>query len=125
VAARPALSRTTRHKLGRTPRLGFAGSTFCCAMCSATVPSVSSGRPWSFYPPKLAAFHSSGRISEVMTKVYNSPIPMRSKAPGAPAAATPRAQCAASGGSCAPISLHLGKQLRRATVVQLRHIGRM
>ncbi|GIL61063.1 hypothetical protein Vafri_15463 [Volvox africanus] len=78
-----------------------------------------------FYPPKLAAFHSSGRISEVMTKVYNSPIPMRSKAPGAPAAATPRAQLQPQAGPVRPISLHLGKQLRRATVVQLRHIGRM
>ncbi|GIL64832.1 hypothetical protein Vafri_18688 [Volvox africanus] len=49
------------------------------------------------YPPKLAEFHSRGRISEVMTKVHTSPMPATydkpmprcSTAPGTSAAATP------------------------------------
>ncbi|GIL61155.1 hypothetical protein Vafri_15551 [Volvox africanus] len=86
-----------------------------------------------FYPPKLAEFHSSGRISKVVTEVYNSPMsrtydnprPRRSKAPGTSAAATPRTQLQPHVGPVRPIPLHLGKQLRRATVIQPRYMGWM
>ncbi|PNH00649.1 hypothetical protein TSOC_013519 [Tetrabaena socialis] len=76
------------------------------------------------YPSKLAEFHSSGRISEVLTKTYDRPIPRRSKAPGASAAATPRAQSQPRAGPVRPI-LHLAKRLGRAAVVQPRYLGRM
>ncbi|PNW74470.1 hypothetical protein CHLRE_12g485350v5 [Chlamydomonas reinhardtii] len=73
----------------------------------------------------LAEFHSSGR-SEVVTNTYDSPLPMRSKAPGASAAATPKAHLQPHVGSVRPISLHLGKRLLgRAAVVQPRNMGRM
>ncbi|KXZ55243.1 hypothetical protein GPECTOR_3g383 [Gonium pectorale] len=77
------------------------------------------------YPSKLAEFHSSGRISEVVTKTYSSPTPRRSKAPGALVAAAPRAQLQPHAGPVRPMSLHLGKRLGRAAVVQPRYMGRM
>ncbi|KAG2427777.1 hypothetical protein HXX76_012102 [Chlamydomonas incerta] len=75
------------------------------------------------YPPRLAAFHSSGRISEALTRTYDSsPMPRRSKAQGAPAAARPRAQLQPHSGP-----VHLGKQLlgRSAAAAQPRYMGRM
>ncbi|PNW84398.1 hypothetical protein CHLRE_03g144144v5 [Chlamydomonas reinhardtii] len=66
------------------------------------------------------------RISELVTKSYDSPMPRRSKAPGASATATPRAQLQPHAGPVRPISLHLGRRLLgRATVVQPRYMGRM
>ncbi|GIL82264.1 hypothetical protein Vretimale_7231 [Volvox reticuliferus] len=75
-----------------------------------------------FYPPKLADFHSSGRINNVVTKtygtpmpkMYDSPMPRGSKAPGALAAATPRAQFQPHVGPVRTFSLYLGKRLGRA-----------
>jgi hypothetical protein len=77
------------------------------------------------YPSKLAEFHSSGRISKVLTKTYDSPMPRLSKASRAPAAATPRAQLQPHVEPLRPISLHLGKRLGRAAIIQLRYMGRM
>ncbi|EFJ42641.1 hypothetical protein VOLCADRAFT_107147 [Volvox carteri f. nagariensis] len=44
------------------------------------------------YPPEMAAFHSSGRISKVLTATYESPKPRRSGA----AAAAPSVEAAAA-----------------------------
>ncbi|PNW82964.1 hypothetical protein CHLRE_06g301450v5 [Chlamydomonas reinhardtii] len=75
------------------------------------------------YPSELAEFHSSGRISEVLTKTYDRPMPRRSRTRGASAAATPRAQPQPYAGPVRPISLHLGKRLLgRAAVTQPRYI---
>ncbi|KAG2482758.1 hypothetical protein HYH03_018352, partial [Edaphochlamys debaryana] len=86
------------------------------------------------YPPQLAPFHSSNRISQALTKTYESAVPIktggsakptRSKARGAPAAATPRAQVQPHAGPARPIALHWGKRLGRAAVVPLRYMGGM
>ncbi|KXZ52637.1 hypothetical protein GPECTOR_9g682 [Gonium pectorale] len=77
------------------------------------------------YPSKLADFHTSGRISEVLTKTYDGPKPGRSAAQGVSAAATPRAQSRPHAGPVRPIPLRVGKLLGRAAVVQPRYVGRM
>ncbi|KAG2487524.1 hypothetical protein HYH03_013805 [Edaphochlamys debaryana] len=85
------------------------------------------------YPPQLAAFHSSGRISQALTRTYGSAVltktydnlkPRRRPARVAPAAAaaTPRAQVQPRAGPARPMALHWGKRLGRAAVNLLRHV---
>ncbi|GIM02253.1 hypothetical protein Vretimale_7165 [Volvox reticuliferus] len=103
----------------------------CNVLCHGNI--VEQQEALEFYPPELARFHSSGRISEVVTKVcsspmfrmYDSPMPRRSKAPATSAAASPRAQLQPHMGPRRPILLHLGKQLGRASIIQPRYMGRM
>ncbi|KAG2482115.1 hypothetical protein HYH03_018939 [Edaphochlamys debaryana] len=86
------------------------------------------------YPPQLAPFHSNNRISQALTKTYESPVPIktggsakpkRSKARGAPAAATPGAQVRPHVAPARPLALQWAKRLGRAAVVPLRYMGGM
>ncbi|KAG2423514.1 hypothetical protein HXX76_015262 [Chlamydomonas incerta] len=85
------------------------------------------------YPPQLGKFVSSGRVSEVLTKTYNRPLPSRSGKPSAPRAQVQvqvqvQVQPLAGPPPLRPaVSLCWGMQLRgrSAAAVQPRYMGRM
>ncbi|GIL86005.1 hypothetical protein Vretimale_9048 [Volvox reticuliferus] len=94
-------------------------------LCHGTISELQ----WALeiYPPKLAKFCSSGRVSDVLTKTKMQDIQSRSrsKALGTSAAATPRAQLQLHAGPVRPILLQLGKRLGPAAIVRPRYMGWM